>query len=71
MNLAMTELQVITAGIFRRCDAYDGTGKQAGPTLELYETTEEDVMLKCDFVTAGVKPGSHGVRVLIRHGSEA
>jgi hypothetical protein len=71
MNLAFTELQVITAGIFRRYDVYDGTGKQAGPTLELYGTTEEDVMIACDFVTTAVKPGSDGVRVVIRHGSEA
>lgn len=66
MNLAFTELQVITAGIFGRYDLYDGTGKQQGPTLELYQTTREDVDTVHDFVTGVPKMGSKGVRLMIR-----
>lgn len=66
MNLAYTELQCITAGIFRRYDVYDGSGTQSGPTLELFQTSREDVDMACDFVTTAAKVGSRGVRVLVR-----
>lgn len=67
INLAYTELQYILAGIFRRYDLYDSSSKsQHGPTLELFETSREDVDMACDFVTTATKPGSAGVRLKIR-----
>lgn len=68
MNLAYQELQTFTAGVFRKYAIYDaGKATQGGPTLQLFETTREDVRLHADYVTPGLRPGSHGVRVVIRH----
>jgi hypothetical protein len=68
MNLARQELLTIIAGIFRKYDLYDGTGKQAGPTLELYDTTRErDVNMNSDMIIPYPAKGSHGVRVMVRH----
>jgi hypothetical protein len=61
-------LHLITAGIFRKYDLYDGSGMQKGPTLELYETTREDVDMAHDWATPGLKEGSKGVRLMIRQG---
>ena len=66
INLAMTELQMITAAIFRRYDLYDGSGKQTTPTLELYHTTREDVDLAHDFINSAAKVGTKGVRLMVR-----
>lgn len=67
MNLAYQELQVFTAGIFRKYGRYDGRKEQQGqPTLELYETSVEDIKTYADFVTPGLRPGSQGVRLRIR-----
>jgi len=66
MNLAYMEMYIILAGIFRKYGAYDGTGKQTGPTLELFETTREDVDLVSDFAIPFAKEGSSGVRVIVR-----
>jgi hypothetical protein len=66
MNLAYSELYMLLAGIFRKYDLYDGTGKQAGPTLELYQTTREDVDMGADSLTLVLKEGSVGVRVIVR-----
>lgn len=63
INLAYQELQNITAGIFRKYDAYHG---QAGPTLELYETTIKDVAMDADYITPAQVPGSQGLRIRIR-----
>lgn len=53
--------------MFRKYDLYDGTGKQKGPTLELFKTTrEDDVDMVADFVAAAVKVESKGVRLLVR-----
>jgi hypothetical protein len=41
--------------------------RQGGPTLELYETTVEDIKMHADYVSPGLRPGSHGVRVKVRH----
>ncbi|KAJ5295943.1 hypothetical protein N7508_010764 [Penicillium antarcticum] len=41
LNLAYAELYIILASIFRKFDLDDGTGKQTGPTLALYDTTRE------------------------------
>lgn len=66
MPLAYSELYTIVGGIFRKYDRFDGTGKQSGPTLELYETNRGDVDMAADFVTAFVRDGSKGVRVIVR-----
>jgi cytochrome P450 len=67
INLAYTELQCIIAGIFRRYDVYDNSREhQIGPTLELFETSREDVDFANDYVTVAVKEGSNGVRLVIR-----
>ena len=57
---------MLLAGIFRKYDLYDGTGKQAGSTLELYNTTREDVDMAADSLTPVLKEGSLGVRVKVR-----
>ena len=66
INLAYQELFLVLAAIFNRFELYDGTGKQLGPTLELFETTDEDVIMVADFALPGVRKGSQGVRVLVR-----
>jgi hypothetical protein len=71
MNLAYEEMLFLIAGIFRKYDQYDGTGKQKGPTLELYETTSDDIDYVADFTTPGLKPGSKGVRLMVRNGEVA
>lgn len=54
------------AGIFRKYDLYDGTGKQIGPTLELFETGREDVDMVYDILIPFPKDGSLGVRLKVR-----
>jgi cytochrome P450 len=67
MNLAYQELQTFTAGIFRKYSVFDPDASvQKGPTLELCETTLEDVEIYADFVTPGYRPESKGVRVKVR-----
>jgi hypothetical protein len=66
VNLAYLELYIILSAIFRKYDRYDGTGKQKVPTLELYESTREDVDMVADFAVPFPKEGSKGVRVLVR-----
>ncbi|KAM5343964.1 hypothetical protein ACJ41O_012501 [Fusarium nematophilum] len=57
MNLAYQELQVFTAGVFRRYGIYDGNLKeQSGLTLELHQTGIEDIKLHADYVTPGLRP---------------
>jgi len=69
INLAYQELQMFTAGIFRKYRVFDKTAQhQHGPTLELVETTIEDVRMYADFVTPGLRPGSIGVQVKVRQG---
>lgn len=64
--LAYHELTLVTAGIFRKYDLFDGTDKP-GPTLELYETTRErDVNLVADLGVAAPAVGSKGVRLLVK-----
>jgi len=65
-NLAYAELHLLIAGIFRKYDVYDGTGTQKGPTLELFETTREDIDTYADFAVPFPKPGSKGIRVIVR-----
>lgn len=66
MNLAYQELYLVTAAMFRKYDLYDGTGRQRGPTLELFETTREDVDTDFDIVTPGIKKGRVGPRLIVR-----
>ena len=68
INLAYQELQMFTAGIFRKYRVFDkSTDRQDGPTLELYDTTIDDIKLYADYVSPGFRPGSHGVRVKVRN----
>jgi cytochrome P450 len=68
MNLAYQELQTFTAGIFRKYSIYDSMHQdQKGPTIELFKTGIQDVKMYADYVTPGLRPGSQGVRILIRH----
>jgi hypothetical protein len=67
MNLAYAELYIVIAGIFRKYDGYDGTGRQKGPTLELWESTREDVDMASDFAVPFIRAGRKGVRVLVRN----
>lgn len=66
MNLSYLEIYLVLATLFRKYDLYDGTGKQPGPTLELYDTTRDDVDMVADFGTYEVKAGSPGPRILVR-----
>jgi cytochrome P450 len=66
INLAYQEMYMILAAVFTRYDAWDGTGKQKSMTLELFETTNEDVDCIRDLVTEVVKDDSKGVRAMVR-----
>lgn len=74
VNLAYQELQTFTAGIFRKFGRFDPSGdEKAGSagemTLELFETTIEDVQIYSDYVTPRAYPGSQGVRLRVRASS--
>lgn len=45
MNLAYQELQTFTAGIFRKYDLFDENVEEQGPSLQLFESRREDVMV--------------------------
>ncbi|PYI02043.1 cytochrome P450 [Aspergillus sclerotiicarbonarius CBS 121057] len=66
INLAYAEMYLALSTIFRCFDLYDGTGTQRVPTMELYETSREDVAMVRDRVAPFVKTGSLGVRVKLR-----
>ncbi|KAI0179115.1 cytochrome P450 [Hypoxylon sp. FL1284] len=67
INLAYQQLQTYTAGLIRRYDLYDPALKvQNGPTLELYQSTRDDVAIYADFISGGTRMGSPGVRLIIR-----
>jgi cytochrome P450 len=55
MNLALAEIYLTLAYLFRRCD------------LELFETTREDVDIKHDYFTSFPRLDSKGVRVLVKN----
>ena len=67
-NLATAELCVLLATVFRKFDVWDGTGRQKGQTMELYETGREDVDMASTFILPFIKEGRKGVRVVIRNG---
>jgi hypothetical protein len=64
-NLSYAELYLALAGIFRR---YGVKGIAGGPngTLELFETTVDDVAMAADMWVPFVKDGSKGVRVWVK-----
>ena len=65
MTLARREMAMTLATIFLRYDVYRG---QAGPTLELYETTRaRDIDADSDYIIPVPKKGSMGLRVKIRN----
>lgn len=66
INLAYQEMYIILAGLFGKFDVWDGTGEQKSMTLELFNTTREDVDIVRDLVTENVKNDSLGVRVLVK-----
>lgn len=67
LNLAYAELYIILAGIFRKFDLDDGSGKQTGPTLALYDTLRKrDVDTARDQLISLPVEGSEGVRVQVR-----
>lgn len=66
INLAYQEMYTILAALFRKYDAWDESKEQAGYTLELFETTREDVTIERDLVTENMKADSKGVRVIAR-----
>ena len=66
MNLALEELYVLIASIFRKYDLYDGSGTQKCPTLELYDTSAEDIEIERDLLTPTAKVGSRGLRLRVR-----
>jgi cytochrome P450 len=68
-NLAMAELRVLLAAIFRKFEVWDGTDMQSGQTMELYETGREDVDMASTYILPFIKEGRKGVRVVVRNGS--
>ncbi|KAH8803014.1 cytochrome P450 [Xylogone sp. PMI_703] len=66
INLAYQEMYMILAALFRKFDAWDGTGEQKGFTIELFKTTREDVTVARDLVTENMKANSVGVRAVVR-----
>ncbi len=66
MNLAVAELYVLIASIFRKYDLYDGSGTQKSPTLELFETNTEDIEIERDVLTPHAKKGSMGLQLRVR-----
>nr|POE87145.1 trichodiene oxygenase [Quercus suber] len=64
MTLAHREMAITLASIFTKYDVYRG---QAGPTLELYDTTRKrDIDADSDYIIPVPTRGSKGLRVKIR-----
>lgn len=61
MNLAWAELYNTTAALF----GHYGDAKGAGPSIELWQTTEKDVLLEHDYFVPFPWEGSQGVRVVV------
>lgn len=69
INLAYQELQTFTAGIFRKYGQFDpDRAEQGGLTLELVDTTVDDITMYADYLTPGYRPGSKGCQVRVREG---
>lgn len=64
INLAYAELYTCLASIFRRYGGPESMGPEG--RLELFETTKEDVEMAADMFIPFVKPGSKGIRVLVK-----
>ncbi|KAK4066062.1 uncharacterized protein Triagg1_8371 [Trichoderma aggressivum f. europaeum] len=66
-HLAYSELYIILAGLFRKYDLYDGTGRQKTPTIDLYDTVRErDIDAVIDLIVPYPAKGSKGLRVVVR-----
>jgi hypothetical protein len=66
INLAYAKLYLMIAGIFRKYDLYNSSSNQKTPTMELFETTREDVDIAYDILIPFPKKGSRGVRLRVR-----
>lgn len=62
INFAYAVMYMTTAAIFRR---YGGPESE-GQKLELFETTDDDVVMVADKFIPWVKPGSKGIRVRVK-----
>lgn len=61
LNLAWMELYYTVANVFSHYGDVEGEG----PTMKLYQTTQEDVLACHDFFVPMVKISSKGVRVVV------
>ena len=67
MNLAYAPLYLYLAGIFRKyMMLMMVVGSRRGPSLEIFEASEEDIEVVSGFSKAFPRNGSCGVRVMIR-----
>ena len=68
MNLAYQEIYMVLACIFRRYDVWNEAmeNKLLTPTLELFQTSRDDIDIVRDCVTEYTKSGSKGVWVVVR-----
>lgn len=67
INLAYQEMYMLLAGLFRRYDVWDKSREQKLLTLELFQTTRDDIDIARDLVTENMKADSQGVRLMIRN----
>ncbi len=64
INLAYAELYTTLANIFRRYGGPESAGSEG--SLELFETTKDDVEIAADMFIPFVKKGSKGIRVFVK-----
>jgi hypothetical protein len=60
-------MYMLLAGLFRRYDVWDKSREQKLLTLELFQTTRDDIDIARDLVTENMKADSQGVRLMIRN----
>lgn len=65
MNLALAEIYLMVAAVFRRYGTEEARGKDDVGMLGLFETSDEDVHCAIDGFVPLPKPGSQGVRVKV------
>ncbi|KAI0441396.1 cytochrome P450 [Xylaria telfairii] len=69
MTLARREMAIVLATIFLKWDVHDGSEKQRGPTLELYQTERHrDIDANGDYIIPTPARGSKGLRIKVRNG---
>jgi cytochrome P450 len=66
MNLAYQEIYMVLACIFRRYNVWDRAMENKSLTLELFQTSRDDIDIVRDLVTENTKIGSKGVWVVVR-----